>query len=124
MDDPSQPLVWDDEEDAAYHHGARRAHRRWQLHAEVDLESEDAQVSAVTLNVSAGGLRVASADPLPAGPVTLNLRTQDELRRIEGEVVWQRAKTGWWVAGVRFASPVGFFSDEATFVATSLPLAA
>ncbi len=125
MDDPSTPLVWDDQNDRHYQHGARRQFRRWPLHAE--LEVPEGEHRAVTINASAGGLRLASDTPLPEGQSQcFLLRSADgETVELRGRVVWQRPSTGWFLAGLAFDEPMVLLEDPATFeTVTGLKVAA
>lgn len=90
--------------DTAVHHGARRAHSRWVLDADIHIDGGVSR--GVTLNASTGGLRVAMSRALVAGayvdvavvrgPVALLSRVR---------VVWTRPSGGAWLSGLKFAQP-------------------
>jgi len=93
-------------DDLAVHHGARRASRRFPLHADVEL-LEPRPATGVSLNVSAGGLRVALDQSVAIGELcVLRVRTAADRETIEyARVVWMRELVDGFLVGLQFALP-------------------
>jgi hypothetical protein len=89
--------------DPSSHHGARRRSRRFPLNAEVDV-LEPVRASGVTLNASAGGLRIVVDQELKAGSVCeLSVHfTAEKVSRETARVVWSRTMRDGWVLGLEF----------------------
>lgn len=90
-------------EDLDYHRGARRASRRFPMHAEVEV-SGDREGNGVVINVSAGGLRMAVEQTLQVGDrCSLQIRTPSNSQWTEtGRVVWTRQLPDGYLCGVCF----------------------
>ena len=90
-------------EDTDFHRGARRASRRFPMHAEVAVTG-DRQGSGVVINVSAGGLRMAVDGSMEVGDrCSLDIRTASNSQWMEfGRVVWTRPMPDGCLCGVRF----------------------
>jgi hypothetical protein len=91
--------------DPSLHHGARRRSRRFPLNAEVDV-IEPHSAEGVTLNASAGGIRIVVNEKLEPGSICLlevhftNERTSAEKAR----VVWAREMGDGWIVGLEFTN--------------------
>ena len=117
MDDENRRIEFPTDEDCAYHHGARRQHSRWLLHADVEIETS-LRSRGVTLNASAGGLRVAVDAPLPENTEVMFRLVQGQLVvRKRARVVWQRRLPDGFVAGLAFAKLEPMFANEDALVA-------
>lgn len=85
-------------------HAARRQSRRWPLHATVLVEAPTPG-EGVTLNASAGGLRIAVDCPLSIGDsVTLTVETDRHSYRETAQVIWARVWPDGVLAGLRFVA--------------------
>lgn len=93
-------------DDLDVHRGARRASRRFPLHADIEV-LEPRTATGVSINVSAGGLRVALDQPLAIGEVcVLRVRTAANHETIEhARVVWAREQPDGFLVGLQFALP-------------------
>jgi len=85
-------------------HGARRASQRFPFHADVELV-EPIHTTGVTINASAGGLRVAVEHAVALGDLcvarirtAVGRETTEKLR-----VVWRRELPDGWLMGLQFA---------------------
>lgn len=89
--------------DPNFHHGARRRSRRFPLNAEVEI-LEPFNSSGVTINASAGGLRVFVDSEIPSGSICdLEVRfTEERASREVARVVWARKVRDGWVMGFEF----------------------
>ena len=89
--------------DPNVHHGSRRRSRRFQLNAEVEIMEPTAS-KGVTLNASAGGLRVFVDKEIPCGTTcVLDVKFTTERRsREHAQVVWSRKVRDGWVIGLEF----------------------
>lgn len=97
------PVGGDDRE---VHRGARRASRRYPLHADIEV-LEPCLAAGVSLNVSAGGLRVAIDQRVAVGDVcVLRVRTAADRETIEyARVVWTREQPDGFLVGLEFSLP-------------------
>jgi len=89
--------------DAGLHHGARRRSRRFPLNAEVEV-IEPVAAKGVTLNASAGGLRVVVDREIKTGTSCM-LRVQFTAQRSSTEqarVVWSQELPDGWIIGLEF----------------------
>lgn len=71
-----------------------RGHPRLPVKIKVDFTSDDAVRSAFSLNISAGGIYLATSKPLPSGDTVvlqLYLPSLDGPVEVLGEVVWSNA---------------------------------
>lgn len=96
-------MVHDQHKDQAYHHGARRQSKRYRLNANVHIVSP-VQADGVTLNMSAGGLRVVLSETIPQNQECL-LEVWFTARRCHVErarVVWSQEYVDGWVLGLEF----------------------
>ena len=92
--------------DLDVHRGARRASRRFPLHADIEM-LEPRSATGVSLNVSAGGLRVAIDRPVEIGEIcVIRVRTAADRETIEhARVVWTREQPYGFLVGLQFALP-------------------
>lgn len=83
--------------------GHRRAARRYPLHADVQVV-EPRSVAGVTLNASAGGMRVALQNGLTVGELcTIRVSTAPGRETLEHmRVVWSRELPDGWLLGLAF----------------------
>lgn len=89
--------------DPSLHHGARRRSRRFPLNAEVEV-IQPTKAEGITLNASAGGIRIVANNELKAGTVC-ELRvhfTEEKVSTELARVVWSRAMRDGWVLGLEF----------------------
>jgi hypothetical protein len=96
-------MVHDQHEDQAYHHGARRQSKRYRLNANVRIVSP-VQADGVTLNMSAGGVRVVLTEDLPYDEDCL-IEVWVTPRRCHVErarVVWSQRYVDGFVLGLKF----------------------
>ena len=93
-------------DDLAVHRGARRTSRRFPLHADIEV-LEPRLATGVSINVSAGGLRVAIDEPVAVGEFcVLRVRTAADRETIEhARVVWTRELPDGFLVGLEFALP-------------------
>lgn len=92
--------------DDATHRGARRAARRWALHADIEL-IDPIQARGIALNASVGGMRVAVDRPVPEGTLcVLRVNTSPGRGSVEhARVVWARQQPDGWLLGLEFVDP-------------------
>lgn len=93
-------------DDPGVHRGARRASRRYPLHADVELV-EPVSAEGVVLNVSAGGMRIAIDRPVDVdGRVVARVVTAPGRELFEkARVVWAREFPDGWLIGLEFVEP-------------------
>ena len=94
-------------EDTAYHRGARRRSIRYALNANVQIVSP-IQAEGVTLNMSAGGLRIALSEDVPKDLECLLevWLTPQRCHTVRARVVWSQEHTDGWVLGMEFLDAV------------------
>ena len=90
-------------EDLAFHHGARRSAPRVSLDGDLRIEAKQEASDAVLLNLSTGGIRLASEQMCDVGQVlSLRLRVADNHYEADGKVVWVRPLPDGQVYGLSF----------------------
>ncbi len=109
------PLLPVGQGDPAVHRGSRRRARRYPLNAEVTV-IEPVHTQGVTLNASAGGLRIVVDEPIPEGEGCLiELSFTEERRSCEtAKVVWSQQHRDGWVIGLEFLDITWFFPTTPT----------
>ncbi len=90
-------------EDQDAHRGARRRSRRYPLNAEVEIV-EPLSASGVTLNASAGGIRILiDREPPRGAECVLEVRfTTSRCSFERARVVWAREIADGWIVGLEF----------------------
>lgn len=74
-----------------------RSNPRLPVKIRVDFTSDDSVQTVSALNISAGGVFLATRKPLPAGSMVLlqlNLPSLEGAVEVMGEVVWNNVNTG------------------------------
>lgn len=89
--------------DPSFHHGARRRSRRFPLNAEVDIVAPFTS-RGVTINASAGGLRVFVDKEIALGTACeLEVHfTSERCSKECASVVWIRRVRDGWIMGLEF----------------------